>query len=263
MDSISINNTSFSPDKSETAKSTLEPIKIEEQVPVPVNTIPSILDFENFEAIKAALEKATTYQEQIVMSYVLPLNYDSATQRYVLVPNAEAIYQYKRDNITNYQPVSSSLVPPPLNPDKYTVSPLMQWWEGKKLAERNNNELLHSMQLYWLTVASTLNEVKDNLMFGKSSKEQISTVTDAIATAHLCSDWYGATLREKIRMNLQYINNDCYNHYCHNENVFYDKLVSLIKDPEIYTYLQNKVREELSYGTRYFTYFLSVLGINK
>jgi hypothetical protein len=190
MDSYSIiNDTSFSPDKSETVKSILEPIKIEETTHV--NTIPSILDFENFEAIKATLEAATTYQEQIVMSYILPLQYDSTTQRYVLVPNAEEIYHYTLDKIKNSRRVSSSLIPPPLNPDKYTISPLMQWWEGKKQAERNNNELLHSMQLYWLTMASSLNEVKDNFMIGKSSKEQISTVTEAIATAHLCSDWYG------------------------------------------------------------------------
>jgi hypothetical protein len=245
MDSYSIiNDTSFSPDKSETAKSTLD-----ESFPSTFDEpFPSILDFENFEAIKAALEAATTYQEQMELSYVLPLQYDIASQRYVLVPNAEDIYHHMMDKIKNSRP--------PHNP----VSPLMQWWEGKKMAERNS-ELLHSMQIYWLTVASSLNEVKDNLMFGKSSKEQINTVTDAIATAHLCADWYMATLHEKYRLNLQYINNICYDHYCHNENVFYNKLESLIKDPEIYSYLQNKVQESISYGTRYFSHFLFVLGI--
>jgi hypothetical protein len=245
MDSYSIiNDTSFSHDKSETAKSTLD----ESCTSTFDEPFPSILDFDNFEAIKAALEVATTYQEQMEMSYILPIVYDKTSHRYVLVPNAEEIYNHIMDKIKN--------TPSTHNP----VSPLMQWWEAKKMAE-HNSELLHSMQIYWLTIASSLNEVKDNFMIENCSKELISTVTEAIATANMCSDWYMATLHEKSRLNLQYINNICYDHYCHNENGFYDKLKLLIKNPDISSNLQNIVRGELSYGTRYFSHFLSVLGI--
>lgn len=125
-------NISFSPDKSETDKYTTYSTysiniddKINDTQKKPIKHL-SIYDFNNFEAIKKALESCTTQEEQIKLSYVVPLVLDTTTQRYVLSPFAEKIY----NNTKQTYPFSVNVyIPPTCDPYKYTESPLGTWWK--------------------------------------------------------------------------------------------------------------------------------------
>ena len=104
MDSNSIDNTSFSSDKSETQKY-INPVEFAKTIDIasadyynsisvtePAIKYPDITDFDSFEAIKYAIDTAATLDDQQLLSYVLPLILDKSTERYKLPDYAEDLY---------------------------------------------------------------------------------------------------------------------------------------------------------------------------
>jgi hypothetical protein len=174
MDSSSNDNISFSPEKSETPKCVERVYFAKSNDSVSGNTgnYPRITDFNSFESLQAALDNATSIEEQIKFSYDLPVIFDEVKQRYKFPHYAKELYHeqiirltcdfskfdftksqlYKRRSgeIPNVEPVvlpplttrpvlapltittptsqDNMYVPPPLNPEKYTVSPLATWY---------------------------------------------------------------------------------------------------------------------------------------
>jgi hypothetical protein len=52
----------------------------------------TISQFDSFEALKKAFEMATTIEEQIKFSCIIPLIFDQTTKRFVFVSHAEKLY---------------------------------------------------------------------------------------------------------------------------------------------------------------------------
>jgi hypothetical protein len=120
--------------------------------------------------------------------------------------------------------------------------------------------LPHSMQIYWQTIASTLCDVfEDMIHLNQLDEHDIISVTNAIITANTCADLYGEVIRVPIAE--RQTNKISENNYINNEIVFYNQLITLLLNEDFYTNLQNVVREEVNIGTRYFTRFLSVIGV--
>ena len=115
MDSTSIDNTSFSPAKSETLIDSINfAMTIDNAASfTPHNTSnasatsvtsetpnPCITDFDSFEAIKHAVDNATTIEEQTRLSWVLPIVLNTTTQRYELPYYAEDLYHFNMFELT-------------------------------------------------------------------------------------------------------------------------------------------------------------------
>ena len=86
----------------------------------------------SLESIKHSVETAATTKEQMKVSWGLPLIYNSETKRYYLASTAELVYNARIKYIngrTNLDYNENKWNPPPLNPDKYKISPLKIWYE--------------------------------------------------------------------------------------------------------------------------------------
>lgn len=112
----------------------------------------------------------------------------------------------------------------------------------------------NSEQLCWLNIFNTLNDVKERFKNNKSLDETtISELNNSITLVHNCANLYGILILDNT--------NTTYNNYKNSERLFYNQLKILLKDFDIYMYLQNKVRIDAILGTRYFDYFLDALSI--
>ncbi len=148
MDKHITSNISFSSDKVDTIKST----------ECKKTNHPCISDFESFEAFQIAFENATTIDEQQKFSHIIPLIYDTTNHCYKLQPNSEKIFNYLVENnkkpktsitfditksklyqkrfgnstvlltpliFTDVNQIDPMMIPPHLNPEKYTSSPFI------------------------------------------------------------------------------------------------------------------------------------------
>lgn len=111
MASNTIETSSFTPVKSETYDIGSDPTKFAEVLEnawddscqegrIDYKNHP-ISAYENFEAIKTALDKASTLEEQREMSYVMPIRYEPELKRYILPPGSERVYQYIMEHVNN------------------------------------------------------------------------------------------------------------------------------------------------------------------
>ncbi len=112
----------------------------------------------------------------------------------------------------------------------------------------------HSVQIYWHTTASTLDDVK-NTIADKLDEDTIDDINDLIILARICSELYGSVLTD--RQNERFNNN-----YDNCEQEFYNRLTSLINNQVFHINLQNSVSDAVVRGTRYFYRFLDIIGVN-
>ncbi len=115
-------------------------------------------------------------------------------------------------------------------------------------------QLMHSVQMYWYTIGGTLTDVLHRI--GNNLDQAfILNVINAISTAYACADMYHHVI---INRHDQIIDRN----YQNNENVFYNQLRELIYNNNHFANeLQNLVRTQHQMGTRYFVYFLDVVGV--
>ncbi len=117
-------------------------------------------------------------------------------------------------------------------------------------------QLLHSVQMYWYTIGGTLTDVLHRIG-NNLDRAFILNVINAISTTHACADMYNRLI---INRREQVVDDN----YRNNENLFYDQLRELINNNNHFANeLQNLVRQEHQMGTRYFVYFLDVVGIEQ
>ncbi len=118
--------------------------------------------------------------------------------------------------------------------------------------------LPHSMQMYWQTIASSLRDVLvDMSNINELDEQTFGHAKNAILTANSCADLYGNVI------GLPFEERDIErNNYENCEIVFYNQLIMLLLHEGFRFRLQNIVREEVSIGTRYFSRFLSAVGVD-
>jgi hypothetical protein len=118
--------------------------------------------------------------------------------------------------------------------------------------------LPHSMQMYWQTIASSLRDVLvDMSNINELDEQTFGYAKNAILTANSCADLYGNVI------GLPFEERDIErNNYENCEIVFYNQLIMLLLHEGFRFRLQNIVREEVSIGTRYFSRFLSAVGVD-
>ena len=115
--------------------------------------------------------------------------------------------------------------------------------------------LLHSVQCCWTDTGAALNQamnrddIRDNM-----SEEFQTTLNTAIAVASDCSHFYGEVIRRRH-------DRDAYDIYQEAETRFYNLLNALILNNLFLNNLQEVVRLELLFGSRFFEQFLSAIEI--
>lgn len=125
------------------------------------------------------------------------------------------------------------------------------------------NTLLHSVQVYWMTTAETLNYVKEQLInTSVLNDETITDINNTIQAGYSCANLYGKLIIER---SCTHNNDDIYNvthTYTTGENIFYILLSRLLDNQDIKNCLREKVTDEVNNGTRYFDTFLRKIGVD-
>ena len=123
----------------------------------------------------------------------------------------------------------------------------------------NNNilfggELLHSVQIYWQIIASTLEDARNRFHFDLDN-QFVEDLNSLIQIANNNVILYGELLRSQRGQNESH-------NYENNENLFYYGLSHLLNRNNHFTNtLQNIVREGIPLGVRYFVRFLQKLNL--
>ncbi len=115
-------------------------------------------------------------------------------------------------------------------------------------------KLLHSIQVYWNTTAYILSETLDCMKTYNLVDDSFNIeLTNLIKMARTCSESYDTVI----------LNRELMSDYQNNDKLFYKELQSIIKNQQFLLLLQARVQDELFIGTRFFEYFLKIIGINK
>ncbi len=116
-----------------------------------------------------------------------------------------------------------------------------------------NYQLMHSVQMYWNTIAYTINEVKTNMLAENLINDEFnSQVSELITTAKECSTLFGKSILEL----------EFKTHYYNSEKLFYHQLKDVITNQNFLENLQTLVTSENAMGTRYFVAFLYAIGLD-
>lgn len=114
-----------------------------------------------------------------------------------------------------------------------------------------NNTLMHSVQIYWNSIAYAMEEVVATIPNIGRNGEFNDSAKNTIETAHNCSYLYGLSILDK-----NYLIN-----YTNNVMLFYHQLTPLIENLDFIVRLQNIVHSQLIGGTRFFDQFLYTIGV--
>lgn len=123
------------------------------------------------------------------------------------------------------------------------------------------NSILHSVQVYWGNNALALNAVLTQLISTNQIDEtMINNIKNAITTAEQCANLYGDVIR--VPLAERDTNKIAETNYNNAEIVFYNQLIGLLLNDEVRNLLQSIVYEDVVIGTRYFTRFLTEIGVD-
>ena len=123
------------------------------------------------------------------------------------------------------------------------------------------NQIPHSVQMYWRAIASALYDTLTQLTNrNQLDNETIIALNNAITTAERCAELYGDVIRVPIEE--RHTNRIAQNNYENTEICFYNQLIGLLLNNEVYNLLHDIVQNDVTTGTRYFNRFLSQINID-